>query len=68
MCIREAATNIVKHSRATHCTISISQSDEKMSIIVKDDGMGIDQKKPFGNGLRGMKERLALIDGTLDVS
>ncbi|QII51330.1 sensor histidine kinase [Bacillus paralicheniformis] len=68
MCIREAATNIVKHSRATHCTISISQTDEKISITIKDDGMGIDQQTPFGNGLRGMKERLALIDGALDVS
>ncbi|MEC1173742.1 sensor histidine kinase [Bacillus paralicheniformis] len=68
MCIREAATNIVKHSRATHCTTSISQTDEKISITIKDDGMGIDQQTPFGNGLRGMKERLALIDGALDVS
>lgn len=68
MCIREAATNIVKHSRATHCTISISQTDEKISITIKDDGMGMDQQTPFGNGLRGMKERLALIDGALDVS
>ncbi|MCY8073468.1 sensor histidine kinase [Bacillus haynesii] len=68
MCIREAATNIVKHSRATHCTISISQTDEKISIAIKDDGMGMNQQTPFGNGLRGMKERLALIDGALDVS
>ncbi|MFB6499226.1 sensor histidine kinase [Bacillus haynesii] len=68
MCIREAATNIVKHSRATHCTISISQTDEKISIVIKDDGMGMNQQTPFGNGLRGMKERLALIDGALDVS
>ncbi|POO81901.1 sensor histidine kinase [Bacillus sp. MBGLi97] len=68
MCIREAATNIVKHSRATHCTISISQTDDKISITIKDDGMGMDQQTPFGNGLRGMKERLALIDGALDVS
>lgn len=28
----------------------------------------MDQQTPFGNGLRGMKERLALIDGALDVS
>ncbi|HZG82396.1 MAG TPA: sensor histidine kinase, partial [Brevibacillus sp.] len=68
MCIREAATNVVKHSRATHCIISISQTDEKISITIKDDGMGMDQQTPFGNGLRGMKERLALIDGALDVS
>ncbi|MEK3988811.1 MULTISPECIES: sensor histidine kinase [Robertmurraya] len=65
MCIREAATNVVKHSKATHCTISISQSTEKMDITIHDDGMGIEKNKLFGNGLRGMEERLALIDGGL---
>jgi two-component system sensor histidine kinase DesK len=68
MCIREAATNVVKHSRATHCTLSISQSTEKMNIVVQDDGLGIDKRKLFGNGLRGMEERLTLIDGGLSLS
>ena len=68
MCIREAATNIVKHSEATHCKISISQSTEKMNIVIRDDGMGLDKSKLFGNGLRGMEERLALIDGGLAVT
>jgi two-component system sensor histidine kinase DesK len=68
MCIREAATNVVKHSRATHCTISISQSTEKIKIVVQDDGMGLDKNKQFGNGLRGMEERLRLIDGGLKLS
>lgn len=68
MCIREAATNVVKHSRASHCTISISQSTEKIKIVVHDDGMGLDQSKQYGNGLRGMEERLRLIDGDLKLS
>jgi two-component system sensor histidine kinase DesK len=68
MCIREAATNVVKHSRATHCTISISQSTEKIKIVVQDDGIGLDKNKQFGNGLRGMEERLRLIDGDLKLS
>jgi len=68
LCMREAATNIVKHSRATHCTVSISLSTEKISIVVRDDGAGIDKSKRFGNGLKGMQERLSLIDGELQVS
>lgn len=68
MCIREAATNIVKHSRATHCSISISQDTEKIKITVRDDGMGVGRKKEYGNGLKGMEERLALIEGTLLLS
>ncbi|NPC94742.1 sensor histidine kinase [Bacillus sp. WMMC1349] len=67
MCIREAVTNVVKHSCATHCIVSISQTGENMSIVIKDDGMGIDQQKLFGNGLHGMGERLALINGDIDV-
>ncbi len=68
MCIREAATNVVKHSKATHCTISILQSTEKMDIIIHDDGTGVEKNKPFGNGLEGMQERLALIDGGLELN
>ena len=68
MCIREAVTNIVKHSKATHCTISIAHSTEKMNIMIRDDGMGLDKNKLVGNGLRGIGERLALIDGTLELS
>ncbi|WP_066370341.1 sensor histidine kinase [Neobacillus fumarioli] len=68
MCIREAATNVVKHSRATHCSISIQQSADQINIVIRDDGMGIPdsvvKSKQFGNGLKGMEERLALIDGT----
>jgi two-component system sensor histidine kinase DesK len=68
MCVREAATNIVKHSRATHCSISIKLFSEKMNIVIRDDGMGVTKAKPFGNGLRGMEERLALVDGVLTLS
>lgn len=68
MCIREAVTNIVKHSKATHCTISIAHSTEKMNIMIRDDGMGLDKNKLVGNGLRGIGERLALIDGNLELS
>lgn len=65
MCVREATTNVVKHSRATHCSISIKFSSEKINIVIEDDGMGISNHRAFGNGLRGMEERLALVDGGL---
>ncbi|MFF2446612.1 sensor histidine kinase [Neobacillus sp. NPDC058068] len=68
MCIREAATNVVKHSQAAYCSISIKLSVEKMSAVVRDDGMGVERNKRFGNGLKGMEERLALIDGSMSLS
>ncbi len=68
MCIREAVTNVVKHSQATHCAISVQLFSEKMNIVVRDDGMGVSSQHSFGNGLRGMEERLALIEGRLVLS
>jgi two-component system sensor histidine kinase DesK len=68
LCVREAATNVIKHSRASHCSISIFQDAEQMKVVVRDDGMGVEKNMLFGNGLKGMGERLALIDGTLALS
>ncbi|MUG01874.1 sensor histidine kinase [Bacillus tequilensis] len=68
MCMREAVTNIIKHSKATHCAITISQFADKMRIVIRDDGKGAPKEKMFGNGLRGMEERLMLIEGGLTVS
>ncbi len=68
MCICEAATNVVKHSRATHCSIAIQLSTEKMKIVVRDNGLGVAKNNQLGNGLKGMKERLALMDGSLSIT
>lgn len=68
MCMREAATNVVKHSHASHCRVAIFQEAEQMKVVIHDDGMGVGKDKLFGNGLNGMKERLALIDGALQLS
>ncbi len=68
MCVREAATNVVKHSRATHCSITIKQFPEKLNLLFRDDGMGVSKDHHFGNGLKGMEERLALIDGSFALS
>lgn len=67
MCLREAVTNVVKHSKATRCVISISQKDYHLSVVIQDDGIGLKDKHVIGNGLKGMKERLELIDGSLTV-
>ncbi|MBM7716179.1 sensor histidine kinase [Siminovitchia sp. FSL H7-0308] len=67
MCLKEAGTNIVKHSKAKHCTVYIERGRGKITITVQDDGGGIDQQNMNGNGLSGMKERLSLIDGKLTI-
>lgn len=68
MCLKEAVTNVVKHSGATSCSISIKQSANETLLKVHDNGTGIDAKRDWskGHGLRGIKERLDFVNGNLD--
>ncbi|WP_034645257.1 sensor histidine kinase [Bacillus methanolicus] len=69
MCLKEAVTNVVKHSKASTCQIIIEQSWNEICITVHDDGIGIveDQDLVKGNGLLGMKERLDFVNGSLEI-
>jgi len=67
MCLKEAGTNIVKHSKAKNCTVHIEKSRANFTIKVHDDGVGFIQQDIHGNGLNGMRERLGLIDGTFTI-
>ena len=67
-CLREAVTNVIRHSRARHCRIRLTDHLGELSLEVTDDGHGLadqDQKNPTGSGLRGMSERLSAIGGRL---
>jgi len=69
MCMKEAVNNVVKHSQAKTCWIKIEQTPKDITIIVKDDGIGIDAKHALGkgNGLVGIRERLEFVNGTLEI-
>ncbi|MDE5414517.1 sensor histidine kinase [Alkalihalobacterium chitinilyticum] len=69
MCMKEAVTNVVKHSQASTCHISIEQSSNGICITVKDDGIGIKKDEDLykGSGLQGMRERLEFVNGTLEI-
>jgi two-component system, NarL family, sensor histidine kinase DesK len=70
MCLKEVVTNIVKHSKAKNCTLSIKQSPSEIVITVKDDGIGLNIEKDYGkgNGLLGINERLEFVNGTLEIT
>ena len=68
MCLKEAGTNVVKHSQATTCKVQQLLSKGSLSISVEDDGIGIHSREGIGNGIRGMEERLSLIDGQLSIA
>ncbi|AFU16011.1 MULTISPECIES: sensor histidine kinase [Bacillus] len=68
MCLREAVTNVVKHSKATQCTVSVLESQGELILKVEDNGIGLEDQNNDGNGIRGMKERIALIDGFVELN
>lgn len=72
MCLKEAVTNIVKHSLADTCTIAIEQTSGEIRMTISDNGIGWnaghEDRGIEGNGLTGMRERLSLIDGSLELA
>ena len=67
MCLREAVTNVVKHSKATRCIVSVLKSQGELILTVEDNGIGLADQNHDGNGIRGMKERIVLIDGFVEL-
>lgn len=68
MCLKEAITNIVKHSRANECRLIIKKTHTELTMIIQDNGTGIVEKEMGkGNGLKGMRERLEFVNGSLDI-
>ncbi|NUU74405.1 sensor histidine kinase [Paenibacillus xylanilyticus] len=68
LCLLEAVTNVVKHSSATQSVIQLVRTHDGVQISVRDNGQGMTSDKRYGNGLKGMSERLGLIDGSLRIS
>lgn len=60
--LREAVTNVVRHSDADACTVTLGPS----RLTVADDGRGM-EARPEGNGLRGLRERVTAAGGTLTI-
>jgi two-component system sensor histidine kinase DesK len=69
MCLKEAITNVVKHSGATTCSVTIEPNRADLVVKVKDNGTGIKLNGyKIGNGLRGIKERLEFVNGSLEMT
>lgn len=66
MILREAVTNVVRHSGARRCRIELEHDGGQVRLLVADDGHG--GKLREGNGLKGIRERLRAVGGHLDVT
>ncbi len=63
MAVREAVTNVVRHAQARTCSLRLEQQNGNCCLAIEDDGRGGFQYE--GNGLRGMRERVEMLGGTL---
>jgi two-component system, NarL family, sensor histidine kinase UhpB len=73
--VQEALTNIAKHSAAKHVVIELARGEcdgappHAVRVMITDDGLGVDLTTPTsGLGLIGMRERIAALEGTLEMT
>jgi two-component system, NarL family, sensor histidine kinase DesK len=67
--LREAVTNVIRHSRARRCAVVLWRVDSTALLEVADDGVGAAAGAgDTGSGLRGIEERLAVLGGSLDAA
>lgn len=68
--IQEALTNIARHAQATTASVMIDRRQDRIRIIVEDNGIGMDASVPGKRkslGLQGIRERAALFNGSLTI-
>lgn len=69
--VREGVTNVVRHSRASQCRITLRTKSDAVEVEIEDDGVGCQShesaSKPHGNGLTGLRERVASANGHLAI-
>jgi two-component system, NarL family, sensor histidine kinase DesK len=64
LAVREGVTNVVRHAQARTCRLRIEQQNGTCRLEIADDGQGFSSME--GNGLRGMRERVEMLGGTLE--
>ncbi|MED4911321.1 MULTISPECIES: sensor histidine kinase [Brevibacillus] len=69
--VQECLNNVEKHARANTVQVKLEFVQESLSLVVKDDGVGFDLEKRLANGgsfgLLGMKERVQLLEGSVEM-
>ncbi|WP_168708049.1 sensor histidine kinase [Actinomyces procaprae] len=66
--VQEALSNVVRHSGASTCAVTVVPDDESLSVCIDDNGTGIPARLVPGAGLTGMRERVEAAGGSLAVS
>jgi signal transduction histidine kinase len=64
--VQEALTNTLKHSQPTHVAVTLAFRDARLELEVVDDGRPTSRAATSGQGIIGMRERVALLGGDLE--
>jgi len=65
--VQEALTNTLRHARASNAAVTVRYTTAAVEVEVTDDGRGAGGVAETGQGIVGMRERAALLGGTLEV-
>lgn len=68
--VQECLMNITKHAKAKSVLLRVTVEDDRLSVIVRDDGVGIEEGRietPQSHGLLGIRHRIESLDGTLAI-
>ena len=67
--LAEALTNVANHAQAQHVEVNVRMNDKSLLMTIQDDGSGFDASAiPSGHyGILGIKERVRLVNGSVDI-
>jgi signal transduction histidine kinase len=66
--LQETLTNVVRHARARTVAVELKRDDYALELLVTDDGVGFDVSQAVsGLGLHGMRERVTLLGGSIEI-
>ncbi|HWC99057.1 MAG TPA: sensor histidine kinase [Candidatus Sulfopaludibacter sp.] len=65
--VQEALNNAVRHSGARNARVRVEQTDQRIRVVVSDDGRGFNPERVRGMGILGMEERVKRLGGSLAI-
>ena len=66
--LQDALANVVEHAGATEVLVRLEQDEDRLSLLVFDNGVGLEPDQPLGAGVRSLQERFELMGGEVSIA
>lgn len=66
--VAESLTNALRHARAQSIQVTLARQNGSVEVSIRDDGVGIPEEPPFGNGLSNLADRVTALGGSFNVN